>query len=217
MLKRQFELFSKRSMKIIKGLFLSALFFLFLWVFYLVLEEEEKEVIAVAEPDTIQQIVTHNLEKDDVEIDSLNEHVSTIFDLKVLVENDQIHIFELDELKLKQHLPYEGFQKVLSSDLNADDSPEFWLLFKQNKRVKFLGFSWEKGKLIHLNFPEIKGRQQIGYIGNDSLYLEKGLLVREFKFANDPYAEIANGNRKCFYAFGKDRSFILKKTIDYDK
>jgi len=204
-------------MKTLKFLLFLSLIALFLGVFFVVLEVDKNDVFEISEMDSKHQTFQNSSQKDILAIDTLNQHVTSIFDVKVVVDQNLLTIFQLEEEQLSKKLPFDNFAYILSSDLNTDENPEFWLVFKQNKKAKFLGFSWEKGKLIHLNFPQIKGRQQIGYIGNDSLYLEKGLLVREFKFANDPYAELTNGYRKCFYAFGQDRSFILKKTIDYEK
>ena len=203
-----------KALKILFGLGLLALFSALL---YLVFQAEEKEAFEMI--DTLSSIQASPIKNhiDSVELDTINENVSSIFDVKGVVKDNQFTVFQLDEEKSTQQLPFSGFSYLLSSDLNVDEQAEFWLLFKQNKKVKILGFQWEKSKLIPLNFPEIKGRQKMGYIGNDSLYLEKGLLVRDFQFVNDPFAESANGFRKCYYTFGKDKSFVLQKTIDYEK
>ena len=203
-----------KALKILFGLSLLALFSALL---YLVFQAEEKEAFEMI--DTLSSIQASPIKNhiDSVELDTINENVSSIFDVKGVVKDNQFTVFQLDKEKSTLKLPFSGFSYLLSSDLNVDEQAEFWLLFKQNKKVKILGFQWEKSKLIPLNFPEIKGRQKIGYIGNDSLYLEKGLLVRDFQFVNDPFAESANGFRKCYYTFGKDKSFVLQKTIDYEK
>jgi hypothetical protein len=203
-----------KALKVLFGLGLVALFSALL---YLVFQAEEKEAFEMI--DTLSSIQASPIKNqiNSVELDTINENVSSIFDVKGVVKDNQFTVFQLDEEKSTQQLPFSGFSYLLSSDLNVDEQAEFWLLFKQNKKVKILGFQWEKSKLIPLNFPEIKGRQKMGYIGNDSLYLEKGLLVRDFQFVNDPFAESANGFRKCYYTFGKDKSFVLQKTIDYEK
>jgi hypothetical protein len=203
-----------KALKVLFGLGLVALFSALL---YLVFQAEEKEAFEMI--DTLSSIQASPIKNqiNSVELDTINENVSSIFDVKGVVKDNQFTVFQLDEEKSTQQLPFSGFSYLLSSDLNVDEQAEFWLLFKQNKKVKILGFQWEKSKLIPLNFPEIKGRQKMGYIGNDSLYLEKGLLVRDFQFVNDPFAESANGFRKCYYTFGKDKSFVLHKTIDYEK
>lgn len=190
---------------------------LFSALLYLVFQAEEKEAFEMI--DTLSSIQASPIKNqiDSVELDTINENVSSIFDVKGVVKDNQFTVFQLDEEKSTQQLPFSGFSYLLSSDLNVDEQAEFWLLFKQNKKVKILGFQWEKSKLIPLNFPEVKGRQRIGYIGNDSLYLEKGLLVRDFKFSGDVNSDFPEGFRKCFYAFGLDKSFVLKKTIDYEK
>lgn len=204
-------------MKALKILFGVGLVALFSALLNLVFQAEEKEAFEMI--DTLSSIQASPIKNqiDSVELDTINENVSSIFDVKGVVKDNQFTVFQLDEEKSTQQLPFSGFSYLLSSDLNVDEQAEFWLLFKQNKKVKILGFQWEKSKLIPLNFPEIKGRQKMGYIGNDSLYLEKGLLVRDFQFVNDPFAESANGFRKCYYTFGKDKSFVLQKTIDYEK
>lgn len=204
-------------MKALKVLFGLGLLALFSALLYLVFQAEEMEAFEMI--DTLSSIQASPIKNqiDSVELDTINENVSSIFDVKGVVKDNQFTVFQLDEEKSTQQLPFSGFSYLLSSDLNVDEQAEFWLLFKQNKKVKILGFQWEKSKLIPLNFPEIKGRQKMGYIGNDSVYLEKGLLVRDFQFVNDPFAESANGFRKCYYTFGKDKSFVLQKTIDYEK
>ena len=205
-------------MKILKfflGILVAALF---IWLITLVVKLEENEEAYLPIPEkNVGQAPQTTAFVDTILNDTLQENVSMIFDFKAVVEDDYLKIYQLEAEKFQVKIPSSGFKRVLSSDINLDNQPEFWLLFEKNNRSQCLGFQWEQGKLIPLNFPTIKGRQAFGYTGNDSLYLEKGLLVRDFSFANDPYAELSAGFRKCYYAFGKDRSFILKKTIDYEK
>jgi hypothetical protein len=79
-----------------------------------------------------------------------------------------------------------------------------------------LAFEYGSGHIREISFPNLKGRQAFGYAGGDSLYFEKNSLVRLVKYANDPYADFGNGYRACYYTFGKDQSFILKKTLDLE-
>ncbi|MEY2794160.1 MAG: hypothetical protein RJA76_2152 [Bacteroidota bacterium] len=204
-------------MKILKYVIGVALLILFSFLMNILFHLDEKE-IAVSPTEYLPTPLNNKLEEvKEIEIDSINELETSIFEYKAIFKDQNFELYFLDDLKDQKKIFQKGFKRILSSDLNVDQHPEFWLQFVDNKQTKFLGFQWEEGKLIPLNFPEIKGRQRFGYIGNDSLYLEKGLLVREFEFANDSFAEMANGSRKCYYTFGKDKSFILKKTIDYEK
>lgn len=205
-------------MKILRFLLGLILLAFFSWLLYFLvnLEGEEEEYASVYAEKPIQKL-NNTAFVDSILNDTLQENVSNIFDFKAIYKDGVLKIYQLEEEKFEHKINLKGFKRVLSSDINLDEKPEFWLFFQQNNSAKFLGFQWEEGKLISLNFPSIKGRQAFGYIGNDSLYLEKGLLVRDFRFANDPFAELSQGFRKCYYAFGKDKSFILKKTIDYEK
>ncbi len=204
-------------MKILKYVIGVALLILFSFLMNILFHLDEKE-IDVNSTEYLPTPLNNKLEElKDIEIDSINELETSIFEYKAIFKDQNFELYFLDDLKVRKIIFHKGFKRILSSDLNVDQHPEFWLQFVDNKQTKFLGFQWEEGKLIPLNFPEIKGRQRFGYIGNDSLYLEKGLLVREFEFANDSFAEMENGSRKCYYTFGKDKSFILKKTIDYEK
>ena len=204
-------------MKILKLIVGVSLVGLFVYLLMIVIQSEKNEEHIDPTIPIREEVVNLKNSTDSLEIDTLKQNVTSIFDLKAVFEKNQLLVYQLDQPKFQEHIPINGFLNIISSDLNLDEQAEFWLLFKQNKKMKILGFQWEKSKLIPLNFPEIKGRQKLGYIGNDSLYLEKGLLVRDFQFVNDPFAELANGFRKCYYTFGKDKSFVLQKTIDYEK
>jgi hypothetical protein len=203
-----------KAFKIVIGF---SLIVIFGYLLMLVFQSEEKEYFeglnsSVETIDSIQPPIVNT-----IEVDSISMDQSLIFDFKGVVNGNKFEVYQLENKLSERKLSFYGFEKIISSDLNLDENPEFWLQFQLNNQYKYLGFQLEKGKLITLNFPSIRGRQQVGYIGNDSLYLEKGLLVREFQFKNDPFAEMSNGFRKCYYAFGKDKSFVLKKTLDYEK
>ncbi len=203
-----------KAFKIVIGF---SLIVIFGYLLILVFQSEEKENFEGlnSSVETIDSIQPPNVNT--IEVDSISMDQSLIFDFKGVVNGNKFEVYQLENKLSERKLSFYGFEKIISSDLNLDENPEFWLQFQLNNQYKYLGFQLEKGKLITLNFPSIRGRQQVGYIGNDSLYLEKGLLVREFQFKNDPFAEMSNGFRKCYYAFGKDKSFVLKKTLDYEK
>lgn len=203
-----------KAFKIVIGF---SLIVIFGYLLMLVFQSEEKENFEgiISSVETIDSIQTPNVNT--IEVDSISMDQSIIFDFKGVVNGNIFEVYQLENKLCEYKLSFNGFKKIISSDLNLDENPEFWLQFHLNNQYKYLGFQLEKGKLITLNFPSIRGRQQVGYIGNDSLFLEKGLLVREFQFKNDPFAELANGFRRCYYTFGKDKSFVLKKTLDYEK
>lgn len=208
-----------KLIKILVGIIL-LLSFGYLLKFILEMEEiEHQETFESSIPVDSNQSMDKNISQfiDTTSTESTIGSTTHIGDYKAEFQDGKLKVFTLDNLLLEQSISTKGFQYLLSSDLNTDELPEFWLFFKENKAVKVLGFQLEKAKLIPLNFPEVKGRQRIGYIGNDSLYLEKGLLVRDFKFSGDANSDFPEGFRKCFYAFGLDKSFVLKKTIDYEK
>lgn len=205
-------------MKALKFLSFVLVVGIFAYLVYFIISEEEQMAEQIPLPfDTTQTINAAPAALDTFQEDTLHPNYTAIFDYKAEVNNEKMLLFQQEELILQKTLQESGFRRIQSSDLNLDEKPEFWLQFVKNNRSIFLAFQWEGGKLIAINFPSIKGRQAFGYIGNDSLYLEKGLLVRDFQFANDPTADFASGFRKCFYALGKDKSFVLKKTIDYEK
>lgn len=205
-------------MKALKVLSFVMIVGLFAFLVYFIITEEEQMTKQLPLPfDTTQTIHAAPAALDTFQEDTLHPTYTAIFDFKAEVTDAKLQLFQQEELLYERPLKEVGFHSILSSDLNLDEKPEFWLQFVKNNRSKFLAFQWEAGKLIAINFPSIKGRQAIGYIGKDSLYLEKGLLVRDFQFANDPTADFSQGFRKCYYSLGKDKSFVLKKTIDYEK
>lgn len=205
-------------MKALKVLSFVLIVGLFAYLVYFIITEEEQMTEQLPLPfDSTQTFEAAPAAIETFQEDTLHPTFTAIFDYKAEVSDAKLQLFQQEELLFERPLNEVGFHSILSSDLNLDEKPEFWLHFVQNKRSKFLAFQWEGAKLISLNFPSIKGRQAFGYIGNDSLYLEKGLLVRDFQFASDPTSDFASGFRKCYYALGKDKSFVLKKTIDYEK
>lgn len=142
--------------------------------------------------------------------------LSALFqDYEANVESDAITFKKSNQILGKYPLNQLTIQQVILADLNEDDVPECWILgFKPSKRTEIFALTIQAGHVKRINFPTLKGRQAFGYIGKDSLYLDKSTLARQFEFANDPYSDIESGHRVCYYQFGKDQSFVLKKTLD---
>lgn len=139
-----------------------------------------------------------------------------IEDFEAKLDSNQFVIFKSSQLIFSKKINW-AVKQILASDLNGNQFPEFWI-YGQNasKRTQILAFEYGSGYVREISFPTLKGRQAFGYAGGDSLYFEKNSLVRLVKYVNDPYADFGNGYRACFYSFGKDQSFILKKTLDLE-
>lgn len=139
-----------------------------------------------------------------------------IEDFEAKLDSNQFVIFKSSQLIFSKKINWQ-VKQILASDLNGNQFPEFWI-YGQNasKRTQILAFEYGSGHIREISFPILKGRQAFGYAGGDSLYFEKNSLVRLVKYANDPYADFGNGYRACYYTFGKDQSFILKKTLDLE-
>jgi len=139
-----------------------------------------------------------------------------IEDFEAKLDSNQFVIFKSSQLIFSKKINWQ-VKQILASDLNGNQFPEFWI-YGQNasKRTQILAFEYGSGHIREISFPNLKGRQAFGYAGGDSLYFEKNSLVRLVKYANDPYADFGNGYRACYYTFGKDQSFILKKTLDLE-
>ncbi|MFL0161789.1 hypothetical protein [Aquirufa salirivi] len=116
----------------------------------------------------------------------------------------------------RKELQHVSCKQILASDLNGDMQPEFWLLVNKGKNSHIYAFEYHKGNLKTVQFPYLKGRQNFGYAGNDSLHVDKSYIVRSFDFRNDPYSDLSEGIRACYYSFGTDRSFVLNKTLDLE-
>lgn len=142
--------------------------------------------------------------------------LSALFqDYEANVESDAITFKKSNQILGKYPLNKLFIQQIILADLNDDDVPECWILgFKPSKRTEIFALTIQSGHVKRINFPTLKGRQAFGYMGKDSLYLDKSTLARQFEFANDPYSDIESGRRVCYYQFGKDQSFVLKKTLD---
>ena len=130
-------------------------------------------------------------------------------DVKVaILKNGQL-IFEK---KIKQ----VSLGNIISSDLNGNDFPEFWITLQSGKKQGFYAFEYRNKQIKELRFPKLMGRQSFGFAGNDTLYIDKSYLVRKFDFKNDSFSDLFNGKRACFYTFGVDESFTLQRTLDYE-
>ena len=175
-------------------------------------------------PVTVQDQMTFDSQADSMQhkevLDSLlNERsipLNALFeDYEAKVLSDTLIFSKSNQILGRYPLCQLQIKQVILADLNEDATPECWILgFKPRKRVEIFALTILSGHIKRINFPILKGRQAFGYRGEDSLFLDKSTLARQFKFADDPYAEMETGYRVCYYQFGKDQSFILKKTLD---
>jgi len=141
------------------------------------------------------------------------------FEAKAVVEKDFVNfqIFKSHELVFEKKIKNFKIKNLLSSDLNNNQQPEFWVYGADvAHKFKIYGFEYNKNSFILINFPNLKGRQEFGYVGKDSLYFVKSNIVRSFQFKNDQYSELENGVRVCYYSLGPDNSFVLNKTLDFE-
>jgi len=154
------------------------------------------------------------------------EHVSPIyltqvedFEAKAEIEKDFVNfqIFKSHELVFEKKIKIFKIKNLLSSDLNNNQQPEFWIYGDDNAhKFQIYGYEYNKNSFNLIKFPNLKGRQEFGYAGKDSLYFVKSNIVRSFQFNNDQYSELENGVRVCYYSLGPDNSFVLKKTLDFE-
>jgi len=141
------------------------------------------------------------------------------FEAKADINTDFIHfqIFKSHQLIFEKKLKNFKIKNLISSDLNNNQRPEFWIFGDDNAhKFQIFGYEYTKNSFNLINFPNLKGRQEFGYSGKDSLYLVKSDIVRSFQFKNDQYSDLVNGVRVCFYSLGPDNSFVLKKTLDFE-
>lgn len=212
-------------LKIIRfALFLLLVSMLF-GLIYFVLQNDQSDQqvnIGIDEMDLVQryQDSMNSVPKAIEESNSL-EISTKIEDFEAKIEN---HVNKIVFRVLKtNHVIFEKeyagmtCKQILSSDLNGNMQPEFWILVKKGKNSQFYAFEYGNGKLKAFSFPVLKGRQNFGYAGNDSLHVDKSYIVRSFKFSNDPYSDLSKGIRACYYSFGLDRSFVLNKTLDLEQ
>ncbi len=142
--------------------------------------------------------------------------VSTLFqDYEVRVVLDSLIWLKGNSILAKEIIGKGQVQQILLSDLNENDAPECWIVIrKPNQQINIRAMEYVAGRINRINFPKLKGSQAFGYVGSDSLFLDKTGIVRQFIYVDDPYADLSSGKRACYYQFGKDQSFILKKTLE---
>jgi hypothetical protein len=198
---------------------LSALGFLF-W--YIAAQDQDSNASVSLEDNIMASGFSDSL-RQDTQPDSMNVVPAevmvvnaTIEDFEAKLDSNQFQIFKSSQLIFSRNISWKVNQ-ILASDLNGNQLPEFWIYgLNSSKKSQILAFEYGSGRIREVAFPTLKGRQAFGYAGGDSLYFEKNSLVRLVKYVNDPYADFGNGYRACFYTFGKDQSFILKKTVDLE-
>ena len=154
------------------------------------------------------------------------KHVSLVyltqvedFEAKAEIKYDFVNfqIFKSHELVFEKKIKNFKIKNLLSSDLNNNQQPEFWIYGDDNAhKFQIYGYEYNKNSFNLIKFPNLKGRQEFGYAGKDSLYFIKSNIVRSFQFNNDQYSESENGVRVCYYSLGPDNSFVLKKTLDFE-
>ncbi len=141
------------------------------------------------------------------------------FEAKADINTDFIHfqIFKSHQLIFEKKMKNFKIKNLISSDLNNNQRPEFWIFGDDNAhKFQIFGYEFNKNSFNLIKFPNLKGRQEFGYSGKDSLYFVKSDIVRSFQFKNDQYSDLINGVRLCFYSLGPDNSFVLKKTLDFE-
>lgn len=138
-------------------------------------------------------------------------------DYEVFTEKSALIIQKSNQPIYKKDFPHLTIRQILMADMNGNDLPECWIVgLNASKSVEIFALEINLGRIKRINFPTLKGRQAFGYAGEDSLYFDKSTIVRQFRFANDPNADLSSGVRACYYQFGVDQSFILKKTLDLE-
>jgi hypothetical protein len=195
---------------------LGFLAYIFVYISELDNQPEKTEVLDIdvvkAYGDSLAQIAV-----DDTTSKPLSSLQSSAFeDFTISVDNGRLLVEKSYEVIFEK--TFQGFrtQTVLATDLNGNGLPEFWVAGFEGRKYRVYAFEYKAGKLNSVRFPGIMGRQQLGYAGGDSLYLEKSTIVHSFTYENDPYADISSGIRNCFYKYGVDGSFVLTKTLDLD-
>ncbi len=190
--------------------------YIFVYISELDDQPEKTEVthidVVKAYGDSLAQIAV-----DDTVSKPLSRIQSSAFeDFIISVDGGRLQVEKSHQAILDKSMKGFKSQTVLASDLNGNGLPEFWVAGFEGRKYRVYAFEYKAGKLNTVRFPGIMGRQQLGYVGGDSLYLDKSTIVHFFTYKNDPYADISSGIRNCFYKYGVDGSFVLTKTLDLD-
>lgn len=184
-------------------------------------ETDEHATIRLEEMDLVQryQDSLNNPPKLNEQINS-SEFYTKFEDIEARIETETNKIvFKVSKSNqpiFQKDFLHVSCKQILSSDLNGDMQPEFWILATKGKSSHIFAFEYKKGNLKEIQFPVLRGRQNFGYAGNDSLHVDKSYIVRSFDFKNDPYSDLREGIRACYYSFGTDQSFVLNKTLDLE-
>lgn len=184
-------------------------------------ETDEHSTIRLEEMDLVQryQDSLNNPPKLNEQINS-SEFYTKFEDIEARIETETNKIvFKVSKSNqpiFQKDFLHVSCKQILSSDLNGDMQPEFWILATKGKSSHIFAFEYKKGNLKEIQFPVLRGRQNFGYAGNDSLHVDKSYIVRSFDFKNDPYSDLREGIRACYYSFGTDQSFVLNKTLDLE-
>ena len=208
-------------MRLVKFILFIVLLTSMVGLFYFV-QQWEDEPVQVSLDDQLHFSSSADSLATHAEVDNLQIQQPTV--INALLEDYEAHVenhvllFSKSNLLLHQYKLNEiVVDQLLLADMNGDDMPECWVLgHKPSKQVEIFALEFKSGHSKRINFPTLKGSQAFGYAGADSLYFDKSTIARQFKFTNDPYADVESGRRVCFYQFGKDQSFVLKKTIDLE-
>ena len=215
-------------MKHIKSLLFIGIICLLIYLIYFIVNQDLTDNDKVAYDFNDEKIVTSAMDS----ISNMEPTLDTIerifpvyltqvedFEAKAEIENDFVNfqIFKSHQFVFEKKMKNFKIKNLISSDLNNNQQPEFWI-YGEDYAHKFqiLGYEYNKNSFNLIKFPNLKGRQEFGYSGKDSLYFVKSDIVRSFQFKNDQYSDLINGVRLCFYSLGPDNSFVLKKTLDFE-
>ncbi len=208
-------------MRLVKFILFIVLLTSMVGLFYFVQHSEDESVLVSLDDQlhfssSADSLALH-AEVDTLQIQQPTAINALLEDYEAHVENHVLLFSKSNQLVNKYKLNKIEVDQLLLADMNGDDMPECWVLgHKPSKQVEIFALEFKSGHGKRINFPTLKGSQAFGYVGGDSLYLEKTTIARQFNFAHDPYADVESGKRVCFYQYGKDQSFVLKKTIDLE-
>jgi len=214
-------------MKQLNSLFFGCIIFLLSYLIYFIMSQDLNEnniIYDVNDQKIVNSAIdsiTHSENVVDTLVEILPAYSTQVedFEAKAEINSDYIvlQIFKSHQLIFEKKIKKIKIKNLICSDLNNNSQPEFWIFGDDNAhKFKIYGYEYGKNSFNLIKFPNLKGRQEFGYSGNDSIYFIKSDIVRSFQFKNDHYSELENGNRVCFYSLGPDNSFVLKKTLDFE-